>query len=150
MLARGIDVLAFHHRIRPREVDILENAETVRCGHERAEAAHAVLIDDDHFTGGDVAHVIGANDVEGAGFGGEDVGVAQFAQHQRAHAVRIADADELRRREDDEGEGAFHLLHRVDQAVFHGGALRQRHEMDDDFGVRRRGEQRAALDEFFA
>jgi Cu+-exporting ATPase len=45
---------------------------------------------------------------------------------------------------------ALHLLHRIDQAVFDGGALRQRDEMDDDFGVRRRGEQRAALDEFFA
>jgi hypothetical protein len=51
------------------------------------------LVDDDHLAGFDVADEVGADDVERAGLRGDDVGVAELAQHQRAHAQRIAHAD---------------------------------------------------------
>ena len=53
------------------------------------------LGDDDHLAGLDVAHEARADDVEGAGLRGEDIGAVEIAEHQRPDAERIAAADHL-------------------------------------------------------
>src|SRR5690606_36991635 len=73
-------------RIGPGEVDVLEDAARGLGLREGEEAAHAVLVDDDELAGLDLAHVLGVEDVVGAGFAREDVGVLQAPQDKRAEA----------------------------------------------------------------
>lgn len=65
----------------------------------------AVLVDDDHFAGFDIADEGGADEVEGAGFGGQDQLVVEAAEGEGAEAEGIPNADELIERHDDEGIG---------------------------------------------
>ena len=57
-------------------------------------AVRPVLIDNDQFACIDVADIIRTDDVEGAAFRSEDVGVAQLTQYQRTNAKRVADTDQ--------------------------------------------------------
>ena len=77
----------------------------------------ALPVDHHHLARLDVAHIFGADDVEGAGFGGEDQRAVQLAHHQRAHAIGIAHADQLLGGERHQRIGALHLAQRVDQLV---------------------------------
>jgi hypothetical protein len=77
-------------RIRPREVDVFEDAEAARLLHERLDGPDAVAVDDHDLARFDVAHEAGADDVQRAGLGGEDPGIRRGAEHQRTHAQRIA------------------------------------------------------------
>ena len=73
--------------------------------------------DDHDLAGLDVAHELGADDVERAGLGGEDPGVVEPAEHQRPHAERVAHADHRVLRQRHQRIGALDLLQRVDQPV---------------------------------
>ena len=55
----------------------------------------AVFVGDHDLTGLDIAHELGADDVQRAGFRRDDPGVAEPAEDQRAHAQRVARADEF-------------------------------------------------------
>ena len=50
---------------------------------------------DHHLAVLDVAHELGADDVERAGLGGQDQASSELAQHQRPDAERVAHADQL-------------------------------------------------------
>ena len=76
-----------------------------------------------------------ADDVERAGFRGQDRAAVEVADHQRTDAERIARADELLVGEADEGVGAFELAQALDEAVDEAVALGARHQMQDHFGV---------------
>ena len=93
----------------------------------------------------DVAHEIGADNVERAGFRGQDPGVAEPAQHQRPHAQRVAHADELVLRQRRQRIGALDLAQRVGQPVDDGFLEAGRDQVDDDLGVAGRLEQAAAM-----
>ena len=73
--------------------------------------------DHDDLAGLDLAHEFGVDDVEGAGFRGEDPGVAEPAEHQRAHAERVAHADQRLLRQRHQRIGALDLAQRVGQAI---------------------------------
>ena len=101
--------------------------------------------------GFDVAHEIGADDIECAGFAGQHIGIVDFAEHQRPHAVRIAHADDAcswqaQRANKRLRSGASASISRSITTA----AARHRHQMDDHFGIGGRAEQAAALDQLFA
>ena len=103
-----------------------------------------------HFAGLNVAHEIGADDVEGAGLRGHDMAVAEATEDQRAHAQGVAHADDAGIGERHQGIGALDAQERGDHAVEQAAGVRGRHEVDDDLGIGRRLKQRAALDQFAA
>ena len=111
---------------------------------------HAVLVEHDDLAVLDVAHVFRADDVERAGFGGEDRMAVELADHQRADAERIARADQLLVGEADEGVGAFELAQPLDEAVDEAVALGARDEMQDDLGVGGRLHDRAVAHQLAA
>src|SRR5262249_11378864 len=88
-LSQLIYIATFHDGIRPREVDILENAEPTRLLLERIVGLDAVLGDDDDLTRSDIPHEFGADDIECAGFRGKNVSVVELAKNKRAHAPGI-------------------------------------------------------------
>ena len=83
----------------------------------------------------DLAHELGADDVERAGLRGQHVGAAEPAQHQRADADGIARADQHVVGEADERIGALDLPQRLDEALDDAAALRAGHQVQDDLGV---------------
>src|SRR5688572_31241909 len=79
----------------------------------------------------DVAHVARIDDVERAGFRGEDRMAVELADHQRADAERVARADQLLVGEGDERIGSLELAQPVDEAVDEAVAQRPRHQVQD-------------------
>ncbi len=130
-LAHVVDRAAVHDRIGPREVDVLEDARPGRLLRREAERLEPVLGDDDDLAVLDVADEAGADDVEGAGLGGEDVAAVELADDERADAEGVAGADELLVGQGDEGVGALDLTDRLDEAVDDRLLARARDEMDD-------------------
>ena len=72
------------------------------------------------------------------------------AEHQRADAERVADADQLGAGHRDDREGALDAAERVLHPLGDGLLDRARHQVDDALGVRARLEDRAALDQLLA
>ena len=70
-LARLVDRRALHHAVGAGEVDVLEDAEAALVAAEGLDAVHARAVDDDDLARLDVAHELGADDVEGAGLAGQ-------------------------------------------------------------------------------
>ena len=95
----------------------------------------AVFVEDHDLAVLDVAHILRADDVERAGFRGEDRAAVELADHQRADAERIARADQLLVGQADEGIGAFELAQALDEAVDETVAARARDQMQDHLGV---------------
>ena len=147
-LARVVDRRALHHRIGPREVDVLEHAEPLARAAERLDAVHALVVDHDDLAGLHVAHEVGADDVERAGLAGQHPAAgalgADAAEDQRPHAERIAHAHQRLVGQRDQRIGADHLLQRVDQPIDHGGIQADRDQVDEHLGVGGGLEQAAA------
>ena len=126
---------------------MLEDARSRAGRGEGAQAAHAGLVDDDQFAGLDIALVGRADDIERDAFAGEDHRIAKLAHDERANAERIAARDQSVGGQHEERISTLDLAERIGQAVERGGVGRGRDEVDDDFGVTRRLEDRAAADE---
>ena len=105
---------------------------------------------DHHLAGLDLADELGADDVEGAGLGGEHPAVADLPEHQRADAERVADADQLGAGHGDDREGALDAAQRVLEPFGDGLLDRAGHQVDDALGVGARLEDRAVLDQLLA
>ena len=103
----------------------------------------AVLGDDDNFAVLDLADELGADDIESAGLGGQHVGFADAAQDQRTDTDGVAGADQGVVGKTDESIGAFDLADGLDEALDDAPPLGARQQMEDDFGVGRRGEDGA-------
>ena len=144
-LARVVDRAAVDDGIRARR-----NRRIRRCRAARAAAGTACrlvtpsLVDHDDLAVLDVAHEVGADDVERAGLRGEDRTAVEFAEHQRPDAERIARADQLLVGERDQRVGALDLPQRFDEAVDDRWPCASAAvSMQDDFGVRGRLADRA-------
>ena len=98
-------------------------------------ALDAVRRDGDDLAVLDLAHELGADDVERAGLRRQHVGLAEPAQHQRADADRIAGADQHVVGEADQRIGALDLPQRLHEPLDDAPALRARHQVQDDLGV---------------
>ncbi len=149
-LARLVDAAALDDAVGTGEVDVFEDAEPPRAAAEGVLRTNARGVDDDELAGLDVAHEVGADDVERAGFRGEDVALAEPAEDERPDAERIAHADHHVVGQRHQRIGALDLLEGLDQPVDDVAARRRRHQVGDDLGVGGRLEQRAALDQLVA
>ena len=127
IFAHVIDVAAADDGIGAGEIDIFKDAGPRRHRRERLVRLRAILVEDDDFAVLDVAHVSRADDVERAGFRGEDRAAVELAQHQRSDAQRVARADQFLVGETNEGVGAFQLTQAFDEAVDETVAAGARH-----------------------
>lgn len=112
-----IDVSTGDGGIWPGKVDVLKDAKSsgFLLG-ERVEGSKPVFVDDHNFARADVANEFGFDEVERAGFAGEDPAAGgHSAQAERAEPVRISDADQFSFGHDDEGEGAFDAADSFDE-----------------------------------
>ena len=134
-LAHVVDAAAADDRIRPREIDVFEDAGPRRHRQERLVRMRAVLVEDQNLAVVDVAHILGADDVERAGLGREDRAAVELAQHQRPNAERVARADQFLVGQADKGVGAFEHAQALDETVDEAVAMRTRHQMQDHLGV---------------
>ena len=87
IVAAGIDGLAIHDGIGTGEVHLLEDAVGALLGGRDTLLGHETLgADAQDLAGTDIAHVLGANDVERAGLGGNDPACGG-GEHLIAHQV---------------------------------------------------------------
>ena len=144
-LPHVVDAPPLDVAVGAREVDVLEDAEAPAHGREGLERAHAARVEHHELARLHVAHELGVDDVERAALGGEDAGaVARAAEHERAHAQRVAHPDHQVLAHADERIGALDLAQRLDDAVDQRAVRTGRDEVDDHLGVARRLEERAA------
>ena len=122
LVARLLHPAAEDARVGAREVDVLEDAARLRHAGGVLAAGDAVFGDHDQLAGKNVADELGAEQIEGAGFRGEDDGVGapgifHAAHGERAEAARIAGGEDAVARHHDDGECAFDLGERVGDGV---------------------------------
>ncbi len=124
-----------HDGVRPGEIDIFENTRPHRARRERTQTLDAILRNDDDLAIADIAHEMRADDVEGAGFGGEDIVTVELAQNQRPDAERIAGADQHGVGQGDESVGSFEGAQGLDETFNDAQPPTARHQMKNDFSV---------------
>ena len=103
-LAAKADRCAVDHRVGTGKIDVFKYAkplgEKVAFGIVEVDA---VFIHDGNLPGAQIAHDLGADGVQRAGFGGkDDLAVFRRAVAQRSEPVRVAHGDQLLRRADDQ------------------------------------------------
>src|SRR5207302_11480257 len=93
----------------PGQVDELEDAQAGidPTGGEGVQGPAPGGVDDDHLTRLDLAHEVGADDVQGGRLGGQHPPRVELAQAEGAAGVGTGGADEVGRVHEDEGEGAL-------------------------------------------
>ena len=117
-LAHVVDGAAADDGIRPREIDVFEDAGPRRHRRERlVRSARRPRRTPRTSPFSTSRTYLRADDVERAGLRGEDRAAVELAEHQRADAERIARADQLLVGQADEGIGAFELAQALDEAV---------------------------------
>ena len=104
---------------------------------------HALVVEHYDFAVLHVADVLRADDVEGAGFRGQDRMPIEPADDQRTNAEGIAGAEQLFVGKTDERIGAFELAQPLDEPVDEAIALRLGDQMQDDLGIGGRLHERA-------
>src|SRR6185503_20058813 len=85
-----VDALPEYLAIRPREVDVLEDAVREPRGRKRPNRPGTVWVDDDDLARLDVTHVRSVDEIQRARLGADDPRVTEAAERQRAKAVRVA------------------------------------------------------------
>ena len=111
---RGVHAAAGDRGVGPGQVDVLEDA-ALGLGDREVLAAQPVLVDRDELAGLDLADHRGADDVQRRGLAGDHPATLEPAEHQRAHALRVARRVERVLVHEREAEGAAQLgqhLHR--------------------------------------
>ena len=106
--AGGVHAAAGDRGVGAGQVDVLEDA-ALRLGRREVLAAQAVLVDGDELAGLDLADDGGADDVQRRRLAGDDPAALQPAEHQRAHALRVAGGVEGVLVHEREAEGAAQL-----------------------------------------
>ena len=129
--AGGVHAAAGDRGVGAGQVDVLEDA-ALGLGGGEALAAQAVLVDRDELARLDLADEGGADDVQRRGLAGDHPAALEPAEHQRAHALRVAGGVEGVLVHEHEAERAAQLR----QHLHRGG-------LDREVGVRRdqRGDQ---------
>src|SRR6476661_1713046 len=115
VLTHFVDRHAFRNGIRPREINMLEDARARAPLFERPVGSDAAVVDDYQLARLDIAKETGADHVERDSLAGENRRFAQLAHHQRTNAERIAAGDQTLLGEANERVSPFDLLQRVGQ-----------------------------------
>ena len=95
----------------------------------------AIFVENQHLAIFHVAYMLGADDVEGASFRGEDRAAIELAEHQWPDAERVARADQLLVGQADEGIRAFEHAQAFDEAINEAVAMRARDQMQNHLGI---------------
>ena len=130
----------------PGEIDIFEDAEAGFLRLEREQALDALVGDDDHFAGLQVAHEARADDVERTGFRRQDPGAVEIAQHQRTDAERVAarrSSSSTVSATSEKAPSTWRIASM--KRELRSRSLAGRHQVQDRLGVGGRGEDRALL-----
>src|SRR5215510_5243566 len=138
-----VDAAAEDYRIRAREIDMLEDAMRYPLRLERVERMQAARIGYDDLSGFDVADVVSADQVEGAGLRREDRSPVEFAHTERAKSARVAHGYDALGRGEKHREGALVVLQRLDDRVDDVPLPGAGDPVQHDFGVGGRREYRA-------
>ena len=133
--AGGENVAAEDLAVGPREVDVLEHALAHRLRRERVEGAQALAVDHEQFPRLDVPHVLGIDEVQGAGLGADDVGPVQHAQHEGPEAPGVPRGHDRVLGEEEEREGAHHLRQAGRDRVLQPVAMAAGVEVEDHLGI---------------
>ncbi len=120
------------------------------AGGKGPNAVDTVAIDDHDLARLDITDEFGADDVQGAGFGGENRGIIELPQYEGSNAETVAHADQGVVRHGDQGIGAFDLAQGVDHSVDDRRKGADGDEMNDDLGIAGGLEQAAPLNQPFA
>jgi hypothetical protein len=145
--AGSVELDAAKLRVGPGEVDELEDAEGARAVRRDGLARLIpVLVHDDHLPRGQLPLHLGAEQVEGAGLGGEEPVVLEPPEDERADPLRVAEADELPLGEEDGGERALDLAHRAGNGLLE-RPLVAGDQRRDHLGVGGRAQARALGEE---
>ena len=125
------------------------NRHTRRCSacrrrRERIQRSHALFVDHEDLAGLDLAHVLGADQIERAGLRRDDRRAVEIAEDQRTKALRIAHRDQRVLGQHHQRVRAAHLRERLDHALGQIGRMRAGDQMDDEFAVRGGLKNRAA------
>src|SRR5205807_2594746 len=93
---------AVEPRIGPREVEELEDAESAAAVlGDGLRRALALFVDNDQLPGTNLALQLGADQIERAGFGGDNPVTVELRETERAHPAWITECDERALREED-------------------------------------------------
>ena len=123
---------------------MLEDAERLALGAERAQAAQPPAPDHHHLARLDVALVGRADQVERAGLAREHPAAVEPAERERAEAARVARRDQRVGGHHHEAPRAFQARERVDQALLGQLLARAREQLHDHLAVGGRAEDRTA------
>src|SRR5437899_2079901 len=126
--------------VRAGEVNVLENALLVLLFGREVDGLNAAFGDAHHFTGRDLADVLGVEKVERAGFGGDQPGHEatrrrEFAENERAEPTRLQSGGECAGGKNEKRIRPLDLIQGIANGAGKIESLRAREEMDDDFGV---------------
>ena len=88
--------------VRPRDVDVLEDAHRPVRRRGQAPARHALRVDDQHLARLDAPHVVGPHDVQRARLRRHHRGAPQAAETKRPETERVAHGDHLVPRQEQE------------------------------------------------
>src|SRR4029453_17301800 len=121
-------------------------AQPGRIARHEAMTLHPFMRDDHDLAVLDLAHELGADDVERASLRREHPRLAELAEHERPDAVGVARADQLLMGEPDQGISAFDLEQRFDELLDEALFLAARDKMENNLGVGGRLEDGTRLD----
>ena len=148
----GVEPLALQHRVRAREVDVLQQAERGTLGALalKGPRLHARPVDAHDLARLDLAYELRAERVERAGFRGEHPAAAEAAEAERADAERVAHAEQRVRGQQRQRVGPGGAPHHVVEALLPVAPGGGREELREHLGVRPGLELDAALDKVAA
>jgi len=96
------------------KIDVLKNAKCPPLLFRKGlDAAQAILVDDHNFARLDVADEFRLDQIKGARLARQHPGIPDLAEGQRPKSMRVAQADQLIFRHDDERVSAFDAPHRT-------------------------------------
>ena len=149
-LANIVYGLAVHDRIRPGEINIFEDAGARGPRRKWLQAVDPFAGDNDDLAISDIAHKTRADDVERAGFRGENVASVELAKDERPDSQWIAGADQLLVAKRNERISSLDRAQGLDEPVDEVQTPAAGNEMKDSLGVGGRLIDRAALHKIVA
>jgi hypothetical protein len=145
-----VDLDAREPGVGAGEIEELEDAErSAAVGRRRLQRHHTVSVDQHGLAAIDLAHELGADEVERAGLRRGDPVVADPSEAERAHASRVAKRDQAVLRERDARERAVQLRDRAGDRLFERGVV-VRDQRRDHLAVGGRVDADAAFGELLA
>ena len=135
--AGRIDRAPADRRVGPGEVDVLEDASR-GAGLGPPQGAHAAGVDDQELAGGDFAHEVRTDDVQGRRLRGDGPSPLQSAEDERAEAVAVAGGVERRLVHEGQRERPFQARQEREGGVLETGGVHGAQERRHDGSVGRR------------